>query len=115
MNFTRVLVASLLAISTLSGCGLKSVFDMSPRHSDQNELCNRLKRDIVFYSYEHNNDTAWSSPASQARILREYKDNNCDAVLKGTAHTKGPHSESTPFSLPSNTKASQDNVQIRQQ
>jgi hypothetical protein len=115
MNFNRVLVASLLLISVLSACGLKSVFDISPRHSGKNELCNRLKRDIVFYTYEHNNDTSWSSPASRAQILREYKENNCEALLSGTADSKGPHTESTPFSLPGNAKGNQNNVQIRQQ
>ncbi len=64
-------------------------------------MCNRLKRDIIFHRFDQNHDTAWSSPAKEAEILREYQQNNCEAILSGKAEAQQEQRESTPFSLPS--------------
>lgn len=116
MRFTPTILTSLLAISTLAGCGLNSAFDMgnaSPR--SQNQLCNQLKRDIMFYSMDQNHDTAWSSPAKQANILRQYQENNCEAILSGKADGRASTAESTPFSIPGEHAPRRDRIQVRTQ
>jgi hypothetical protein len=113
VKLARTFIISLVLTSLLPACGLSSPFDMSKRDTTQNQLCNRLKRDIVFYSMDQNHDTAWSSPAKQADILRQYKENDCEAILRGTS-TANP-SESTPYSLPRGKNANQNHIHVRQE
>lgn len=71
-----------LMILNLAGCGLNSAFDNTPRRpADPRAYCTQLKRQIVFYTFSQNHDTAWSSPAQQARLLKEFRDNHCDELL----------------------------------
>jgi hypothetical protein len=113
MALLRTLITGLLAGSCLTSCGLHSAFDMDKRDTTQNQLCNRLKRDIVFYSMDQNHDTSWSSPAKQADILREYQENNCEEVLSGAAQSTA--SASTPFTLPKGKGSNQNHIQVRQE
>jgi hypothetical protein len=114
MRLTTILLNSLLITSTLAGCGLKSAFDMGTTTPvNQNQICNRLKRDIIFYSVDQNHDTAWSSPAKQADILRQYRDNNCDQVLNGNSEANS--ADSTPFSVPGSNAKNQDKITVRTQ
>ena len=116
MRLIAILLSGLVLISTLAGCGLKSPLDMgttSPRN--HNQLCNRLKRDIVFYSVDQNHDTAWSSPAKQANILRQYRDNHCDEILNGRADVKASTAESTAFSMTGENAPKRDKIQVRSQ
>jgi len=113
MKFMPICLASLLAVTTLTGCGLNTIFDTSARDTTQNQLCNRLKREIVFYSFDQNHDSAWSSPAKQAEVFREYQNNNCEAIINGTAEAKQDQTKSTPFSMP-NTKKTQKVTVIEQ-
>lgn len=112
MKSTRALMVGLLVSSFLSGCSLNSAFDMSKRDTTQNQLCSRLKRNIVFYSMDQNHDTAWSSPAKQADILREYQENNCDEVLDKSNTTL--INELSPFPT-KNKKADQNHIQVIKQ
>ncbi len=81
MKHLGIICGSLMLLTTAS-CGLNSAFDNSPtRPSDPRAYCTQLKRQIVFYSFNQNHDTAWSSPAQQARILKEFRDNRCDDLL----------------------------------
>lgn len=111
MRHPNTIIASLLTISLLSGCGLQSVFDMSKRDTSQNQLCQRLKRDMVFHSADKNHDAAWSSPAKEADMLRQYRDNDCAAVLSGAADAKS--SESTPFSMPRGKNSDQNHIHVQ--
>lgn len=114
MKFMPICLISVLAVSTLTGCGLKTLFDVSARDTTQNQLCNRLKREIVFQRFDQNHDTSWSSPAKQAEVLREYQNNNCEAIINGTAEAKQEQTESTPFSMP-NTRKTQKVTIIEQE
>ncbi|MDQ2994699.1 MAG: hypothetical protein M3R00_07110, partial [Pseudomonadota bacterium] len=77
------MILSSIVLISATGCGLNSAFDNTPRQpSDPRALCTQLKRQIVFYTFNQNHDTAWSSPAQQARILKEFRDNHCDEVLR---------------------------------
>lgn len=111
---SRLLLLSTIALmSSLSGCGLKSAFDMGDSAAKSpNQLCNRLKRNIVFYSMDQNHDSAWTSPAKRAELLREYRDNNCEDVLSGKANN---NDSSTAFSLPGEKASQKDKIQIREE
>ncbi len=112
MSFTRTLMLGFLLSSFLTGCGLNSPFDMSKRDTTQNQLCSRLKRDIVFYSMDQNHDTAWSSPAKQADILRQYQENNCEEVLNKSNTTL--LNELSPFPA-KNKSVDQNHIQVREE
>ncbi len=112
MKSIRTLIIGLLATSFISGCGLNSAFDMSKRDTSQNQLCSRLKRNIVFYSMDQNHDTAWSSPAKQADILRQYQQNNCEEILKNSNTTL--LNELSPFPAKNKT-VDQNHIHVQQE
>lgn len=112
MKSIRTVVVGLLVSSVLAGCGLNSAFDMTKRDTTQNQLCSRLKRNIVFYSMDQNHDTAWSSPAKQADILRQYQENNCEEVLKNSNTTL--LNELSPFPA-KNKSTDQNHIHVRQE
>lgn len=107
-------LGSLVLLTTLAGCGLHSAFDMgkdSP--ASQNQLCNRLKREIVFQSFDSNHDTNWTSPALQADILRQYQDNHCEELLSGKAQAKADDAAVSPLRLPGDKAPQQNNIHVR--
>lgn len=114
MRQVVITVGSLVLLSALAGCGLRSAFDMgkdSP--ASQNQLCSRLKREIVFQNFNSNHDTNWTSPARQADILRQYQDNRCEELLSGKAQAKADDAAVSPLTLPSDKASQKNNIQVR--
>ncbi len=77
----KIILAGLVA-SALSFSGCKNMFSMERGKTlSPFQVCEELKRTIIFQSNDPNHDTQWSSPSRQAILLQDYKKYNCSEVL----------------------------------
>ena len=69
----EIILASLVVgLISLSGC--KNMFSMERGKTlTPFQVCEELKRTIIFRSHDPNHDTQWSSPSRQAILLQDTK------------------------------------------
>jgi len=66
----KLILLTLISTFLLSSCAID-------KDTDQQSICAKTKRDLIFYSTNSNLNPQWSSATKRAQLMDQYNKYNC--------------------------------------
>lgn len=82
MNRTRLISVILISLNLILLSSCKNLVSQDRGDMTPYQICNDLKRSIMYYQQGVNHEVQWSSPGKRAELLRDFQRFNCRERLE---------------------------------